>query len=160
MPNNFNLNDFRSAVEIKKTFSISTAHILEENSSYTVNCQQLHGHQYKVTLAICRCNLDTDENGMVIDFTKLKEVFDKYVHDFYDHAAIIPQSRTGLFNEICGRIRVIDFNPTAENIGRDILKRMNEGFAKEGLDDIFCNSVIISETENNDAIVYVIPNNC
>ncbi len=80
---------------IKKTIEISASHQLHLN--YESKCQQLHGHNWLVTI-YCKA-AELDENGMVVDFTHIK----KNIADRLDHSNL---------NEI------LPFNPTAENMAR------------------------------------------
>lgn len=74
---------------------ISAAHRL--SLSYPSKCEQLHGHNWIITVY---CQSETLNNdGMVVDFTHIKQV----VKDQLDHKNI---------NE------VLSVNPTAENIAR------------------------------------------
>jgi len=80
---------------IKKKFEVAASHNL--NLDYVSPCQNLHGHNWNITV-YCKCE-DLDSNGMVIDFKKIKEV----VHGTMDHKNLNNQ---------------FTFNPTAENIAR------------------------------------------
>ena len=103
---------------IEKTLEISAAHYL--NLSYRSKCENLHGHNWKIV--VC-CKSETlDEDGMVVDFTHIKEI----VKGQLDHKCL---------ND------VLDCNPTAENIARWIADRIP-----------FCYRVSVQESEGNKAI--------
>ena len=81
--------------EVRKRIEISAAHKLD--LSYESKCENLHGHNWIITIY---CKSETlDENGMVIDFKEIK----RRVHSKLDHHNL---------NE------VLNFNPTAENIAK------------------------------------------
>lgn len=86
---------------ITKTLEISAAHRLELN--YDSKCCNLHGHNWVITI-YCKAN-ELNENGMVIDFSEVKE----YITSKLDHKCL---------ND------VFPFNPTAENIARWIVENV------------------------------------
>lgn len=80
---------------IEKSMEISAAHKL--NLSYESKCQNLHGHNWHVTI-YCKAK-KLNQDGMVCDFTHIK----KAIHEKLDHQYL---------NDI------LPFNPTAENMAR------------------------------------------
>lgn len=86
---------------VKKRFEISAAHCLELN--YESKCTNVHGHNWIITVE-CKAE-KLNENGMVTDFTHIKEI----VMGKLDHA---------MLNEVIG------VNPTAENIARWIVDQV------------------------------------
>ena len=80
---------------VSKRMEIAGAHKL--NLSYESKCQNIHGHNWIITLYCAAKELNKD--GMVCDFKHIKEK----IHGYLDHSFL---------NE------KLDFNPTAENIAR------------------------------------------
>lgn len=80
---------------VKKTLEISAAHSLK--LSYASKCENLHGHNWIITV---HCKSETlNQDGMVLDFTDIKKI----VSDIMDHKNLN---------------NVFKFNPTAENIAK------------------------------------------
>ena len=88
---------------IEKTFEISASHQLA--LPYPSKCQQLHGHNWKITV-YCRSR-ELNEDGMVIDFSEVKRRIKRPL----DHQTLT---------------QVLPFNPTAENIARWIPAQIPE----------------------------------
>lgn len=86
---------------VTKRMEIAGCHRL--NLSYESKCENLHGHNWIVTVFCKAENLNSD--GMVVDFKHVKNK----IHGFLDH---------GNFNEL------LPFNPTAENIAKWIVEQI------------------------------------
>lgn len=95
--------------KVRKTFKFEMAHILE--SSYSKECQQIHGHSYLMEVFLEAKTLNKD--GMVIDFKRLKEIIGPIANDL-DHKLITTGS-TLSFRE---KSVVFPFNSTAENMAK------------------------------------------
>jgi len=109
----------------------SSAHFL--TLPYKSPCQRIHGHEYKVEIEI---EGELNDDGMILDFTKLKEIVKEL-----DHKIIIPKSRivdeAGKVIDIvtdtgsdatlnAGEYVVINGNATAENIAEYIALKIIE----------------------------------
>lgn len=79
---------------VKKRMEVSGAHCL--HLDYDSKCNNLHGHNWIIDVTLE--NETLDKNGMIYDFTKIKDIVDQL-----DHAYI---------ND------VLPTNPTAENIAK------------------------------------------
>lgn len=110
--------------KVSKRMEIAGSHHL--NLSYESKCKNLHGHNWIVTVYVQAEELDV--NGMVIDFTHLKE----RIHGQLDHVYL---------ND------VVDCNPTAENLALWIAQEVN--LIRPGAS---CYKVTVQESEGNVAI--------
>lgn len=100
---------------VKKRIEVSAAHSL--TLDYESKCTQLHGHNWIIDIYLESETLD--QNGMVMDFTKIKE----RIRDQLDHKNLN---------------QVLPFNPTAENIARWVCSQFD-----------CCYRVDVQESENN-----------
>lgn len=107
--------------KVSKRMEIAGSHQLR--LSYVSKCENLHGHNWFVTVHVQAEKLD--ENGMVIDFTHLKQ----HIHDRLDHQHL---------ND------VVEFNPTAENIALWIAQEVD--LIRPGAK---CYKVTVQESEGN-----------
>jgi len=82
-----------SSYKIQKEFSICCSHRLNndelsdvENQKLFGKCNNLpnHGHNYKIVLTLQSNELDT-KTGMIMNFGDVKKVFEKQIHEIYDH---------------------------------------------------------------------------
>jgi 6-pyruvoyltetrahydropterin/6-carboxytetrahydropterin synthase len=82
---------------IAKEFTFDAAHSLPNSDG---PCKRLHGHTYRVTVVARGRTQTVDgraEEGMVVDFTRIKEVFKRRVEALCDHQYLnetVPVART------------------------------------------------------------------
>ena len=88
---------------VSKRMEIAGAHNLK--LSYSSKCENIHGHNWIVTVYCAAKELNAD--GMVCDFKHIKDK----IHGYLDH---------GYLNEL------LPFNPTAENIAKWITQQFPE----------------------------------
>ena len=101
--------------EIKIESSFSGAHHLR---GYDGQCENLHGHNWKVEVFVSSSELGKD--GMVLDFRRFKEAT-QAVLETLDHRYL---------NEIP---HFIEVNPSSENIAKYIFDRMRNRLGEKGV---------------------------
>jgi 6-pyruvoyltetrahydropterin/6-carboxytetrahydropterin synthase len=114
--------------EVTVDMDFSAAHNLR---GYRGKCESLHGHNWKVRVAVESKKLD--QVGMVVDFKIIKEYL-RDILDLLDHKYL---NQTSYFKKI---------NPTSENIARLIYLKMKERLKKDSLTVGF---VTVWETDNS-----------
>ncbi len=113
-------------IEIKRSFS--AAHALRK---YDGPCCRMHGHNYTVIAALRSGKLD--ENGIALDFVRLKKAVDEIISEF-DHYNLSENPR---FAEI---------NPTSEVLAMTIYQELKKKLADE---NVKVHRVSIGESENS-----------
>lgn len=100
--------------KIRKKVRFEYAHILD--SSYSKDCQQLHGHSAILEVFLKSDVLNAD--GMVMDFGELKGYLSGVI-DVLDHKTIVSNNgpHCDSFDKFkVNNISFVNFNPTAENM--------------------------------------------
>jgi 6-pyruvoyltetrahydropterin/6-carboxytetrahydropterin synthase len=104
----------------------SSAHRLIKN--YQGKCNNLHGHNYSVAVRISAMNVSQDDD-LVIDFTKVRQVCDAWVQGNLDHTVLIYKEDFPLL-EFAKTHRqkhfVMNFNTTVECLAKVIFDILNE----------------------------------
>ena len=110
-------------VRITKQFNFEAAHALD---GYEGKCKDIHGHSYhlKVTfLGKPKTDNELSDCGMVVDFGEVKKVVKNYILPIFDHRFILRKDTR--FQEIAPineRIRLVDYQPTCENMLIEIVQ--------------------------------------
>ena len=86
--------------------------------NYAGKCRHLHGHNGRAIITLAAPALDA--MGMVMDFTRLKEIVGGWIDRTLDHKMLLHRTDPVLsFLQQQGEpVHVLDVNPTAENIAR------------------------------------------
>ena len=111
-------------------------------------CRNAHGHQYVVFITATAEYLD--KLGRIIDFSVLKEKFNGWIDENWDHGFIYYEEdheMENALNCIEGQKKfALPYNPTAENLAKYLFNVV----AVEAMKDtgITISKIVIWETEN------------
>ena len=110
-------------IRITKAFTFEAAHALD---GYNGKCQDIHGHSYHLEVTYIG-SPKTDKNkpdcGMVVDFGDVKEIVKQKILPIFDHRLILRKdSRFKQIASINKRIRLVDYQPTCENMLIEIIE--------------------------------------
>jgi 6-pyruvoyltetrahydropterin/6-carboxytetrahydropterin synthase len=85
---------------------------------YDGKCRLLHGHNGRAVITLQAGQLDP--LGMVMDFTRIKEVVTAWIDETLDHKMLLHQDDPVLpfLRQLGEPVFVLQVNPTAENIAR------------------------------------------
>ena len=85
-------------------------------------CAALHGHNYRIHF-YCEAR-KLDSVGRVVDFGVIKEQLCMWLEEYWDHRMLIWSEDPILedLRRIDPSVKVVNFNPTAENMGEYLLR--------------------------------------
>jgi 6-pyruvoyltetrahydropterin/6-carboxytetrahydropterin synthase len=129
-------------ITITRRFQYAMGHTLYQHEGA---CAHLHGHNYVALIEASADALDTV--GRVIDFAVVKELVGGFIDREYDHRFLVNRAdpRADGLVSIDATVRVVDYNPTAENLADELLDAASNLLKPLG---ITATAVILWETEN------------
>jgi len=117
-----------STIRVTREFSFEMAHVL---SNYDGPCRNVHGHSYKLFVTLSGIPIydsSNPKNGMVIDFTDLKNIVLNKIVNQFDHSVVISRDfdreKTEMMIKIFGNTVIVDYQPTCENMVADFAERL------------------------------------
>ncbi|MCX6292070.1 MAG: 6-carboxytetrahydropterin synthase [Bacteroidetes bacterium] len=117
-----------SKIRLTKAFPFEMAHALY---GYDGACKNIHGHSYMMHVTIIGKPLNDDshvKNGMVMDFSDLKEIVKKKIVDEVDHALVLngnsPHRNLLNLDDNFEKIVYVPYQPTCENLLIDFKNRI------------------------------------
>lgn len=138
--------------KIQTQVSFEAAHRLYNVNTYSEECRKnIHGHSYKVTVVVCRPELN--DAGMVMDFKKLKKIIKDEIEDVYDHGCVLKYDDplVEAVSKNCSKLVVSNVSPTAEWMSQQFYKQLFDALKKEDA-ALAVEYVAVQETEHNIAI--------
>ena len=107
-------------IRLTKSFNFEMAHALW---NYNGSCRNVHGHSYQLFVTVIGepvGELNSPKNGMVIDFSDIKKLVKTQITDDLDHCFMVSSDadivQLKKVNQMCGILKIVDFQPTCENI--------------------------------------------
>jgi 6-pyruvoyltetrahydropterin/6-carboxytetrahydropterin synthase len=94
--------------------------------NYPGKCRNLHGHNGRAIITFEASTLD--ERGMVIDFSEIKRAVSGWIDEHLDHRMILDRTDpvAPVLQGMGEPLFLMDVNPTAENIARQIFEVARE----------------------------------
>ena len=117
-----------SIIRVTREFTFEMAHVLW---NYDGPCRNVHGHSYRLFVTISGVpinDISNPKNGMVIDFTDLKNIVLKEIVNVFDHAVAVSKDfnrdKMEMLSKTFGNTVVVDYQPTCENLVTDFANRI------------------------------------
>lgn len=141
-----------SVIRITKEFNFEMAHALVGHNG---PCKNIHGHSYKFNVTVkgkVKNGTEDSDEGMVVDFTIIKNIVKKLIVDEYDHSLVlwdkmdINKENLSFMNKLI----LVPFNPTCENLLLHYVKLIKQ----ELPNNLSLEHLLLRETPNSYAEWY------
>jgi 6-pyruvoyltetrahydropterin/6-carboxytetrahydropterin synthase len=107
---------------ITRRLEFDAGHRIPDHQS---QCRHLHGHRYAIEITLAGEVIDAagaPENGMVMDFSQVKQLAKQHLVDAWDHAFLAFRGDTAITAFLTSlpehKTVLLDAVPTAENLAR------------------------------------------
>lgn len=107
---------------ITRRLEFDAGHRIPDHKS---QCRHLHGHRYAIEITLAGDIIDKDgdaANGMVMDFSQVKELAKAHLVDLWDHAFLVYRNDRLVADFLATmpdhKTVVLDRVPTAENLAQ------------------------------------------
>ena len=121
------------SIEITRRLEFDAGHRIPDHLS---QCRHLHGHRYALEVTLAGAIIDAagqPDNGMVMDFSQLKELAHLHLVDAWDHAFLVWRQDSVVLAFLEGlpghKTVVLPVVPTAENLAAIAYEKLAEVFA-------------------------------
>jgi len=119
-----------TVIRVTSEFTFEMAHALKD---YDGPCRNVHGHSYRLFVTVTGVPVNDNQNpknGMVIDFTALKEIVLKKIINLFDHSVVVSndfdREKLEMIKTAFGNAVIVDYQPTCENLVADFADRLKE----------------------------------
>lgn len=131
-------------ITVTRKFTFDAGHRILNHES---KCAHLHGHTYVAEVTVREVTGSLDKLGRVIDFSVIKEQVGGWIDQYLDHNMILHHNDDWRsIEKISGKKPwLMQGNPTAENIAKELCEVTNTLLLKQGIE---CIHVRIWETPN------------
>jgi 6-pyruvoyltetrahydropterin/6-carboxytetrahydropterin synthase len=132
---------------IEREFNIAIGHSLSKHQG---RCKSSHGHNVQILIEVSSEELN--DNNMVMDFSELKDLCNKYI-DPLDHSMLINETETKmikLLQKQNNRLHIFNDDPTAEYLCKYLFDLIDDDLM-ENYPGIELNYVVIYENEKSNA---------
>jgi len=107
-----------NTIRLTKEFRFEGAHAL---TGYDGLCRHIHGHSYRLQVTICGTpnnHLDSPKDGMVMDFSSLKELVTNLIIEPFDHALLLRNDAklAAELQQQYQNVQILPFQPTCEQL--------------------------------------------
>ena len=140
----------RKQLSATKIVTFAMAHRLVGHKGL---CRNLHGHEYRLEVTLCRSQDILNDENMVVDFSKIKECVDNTIKKELDHATmleLVPENRDliNVLKAMDNKLVIVAGNPTAEFMTGYIRELLEEYFSKNNI-RVYVSRIRLYETDTS-----------
>ncbi|MBI5784101.1 MAG: 6-carboxytetrahydropterin synthase QueD [Rhodocyclales bacterium] len=139
-------------MQITRRLEFDAGHRIPDHQS---QCRHLHGHRYALEITLSGTVLNAagnPENGMVMDFSRIKQLAKQHIVDVWDHAFLAYRGDTAVVQLLAALPQhntvLLDAVPTAENLARIAFATLDPVYQASYGNQLRLERVRIYETPN------------
>jgi 6-pyruvoyltetrahydropterin/6-carboxytetrahydropterin synthase len=140
-------------MQITRRLEFDAGHRIPNHNS---QCKHLHGHRYIIEITLSGDVITVEgvsEQGMVMDFTDVKDIAKEQVVDAWDHAFLVYRGDRvvlDFLNSLPGHKTVVmEVIPTAENLAKIAFDLLKDAYHDTYGNHLRLERVRLYETPNN-----------
>lgn len=137
---------------ITRRLEFDAGHRIPDHKS---QCRHLHGHRYVIEITLSGSIIDQDgdaANGMVMDFSQVKDLAKLHLVDQWDHAFLAYTKDTAIVDFLNSlpdhKTVVLDRVPTAENLAQIAFERLEKVYRDTYGNQLLLERIRLYETPN------------
>ena len=137
---------------ITRRLEFDAGHRIPDHKS---QCRHLHGHRYVIEITLSGNVIQKSgdaANGMVMDFSQVKDLAKAHLVDAWDHAFLAFSGDTAIVNFLNGlpdhKTVILDRVPTAENLARIAFEQLDAVYRDTYGNHLQLHQVRLYETPN------------
>jgi 6-pyruvoyltetrahydropterin/6-carboxytetrahydropterin synthase len=138
---------------ITRRLEFDAGHRIPNHAS---QCRHLHGHRYAIEITLSGKIIDTEgasEQGMVMDFSEVKDIARRMLVDHWDHAFLVYQGDRVVIDFLATlaghKTVVLPLVPTAENLAAEAFRILDAAYFDKYGNQLRLERVRLYETPNN-----------
>jgi 6-pyruvoyltetrahydropterin/6-carboxytetrahydropterin synthase len=137
---------------ITRRLEFDAGHRIPDHNS---QCRHLHGHRYAIEITLMGDIIQRDgdaANGMVMDFSDVKLLANRYLVDLWDHAFLVFSGDTAVVDFLKSmpdhKTVVLSCIPTAENLAELAFATLDQVYRDTYQNKLCLHQVRLFETPN------------
>ncbi len=140
-------------MQITRRLEFDAGHRIPHHKS---QCRHMHGHRYAIEITLSGAIIEIEgisEQGMVMDFTDVKNIAYTHIAGVWDHAFLVYTGDTQVIDFLKTlpehKTVALPFIPTAENLAAEAFRILDKAYQDTYGNNLRLEQVRLYETPNN-----------